>query len=264
VAQATLTRTLAHLRRRGVWFDDDPAEDKLAQNEPGLAAIASQSISGTLRLARGERSMDLFAQAAGGTLQAQTPGYAFNVHAGIRMAAYDRAGRERICRYVTRPELSVRRVTLTADGDVRLTLKRTWSDGRRAVTLAPLDFMARLAAMVWPPRMHRTRYHGLWAPHAARRKEATPAAEPDAACEHGKTQAPPRRKRYDWAALLARVFAVDVLQCPRCHTGRMQKIAVVVRADAVRAILESVGFAADSPKLAPARLPEQGDLLATD
>jgi predicted deacylase len=70
-----------------------------------------------------------------------------------------------------------------------------------------------------------------------------------------------KRKRYDWASLLARVFAVDVLTCERCGAGPMQRIAVVVRADAVRAILDSVGLAADSPEPAPARLSEQGDMF---
>jgi hypothetical protein len=29
----------------------------------------------------------------------------------------------------------------------------------------PLDFMARLAALVPPPRIHLTRLHGVYAPH---------------------------------------------------------------------------------------------------
>jgi hypothetical protein len=36
----------------------------------------------------------------------------------------------------------------------------------------PLDFMARLAALVPPPRMHLTRYHGVFAPHSKLRAAA--------------------------------------------------------------------------------------------
>ncbi len=39
----------------------------------------------------------------------------------------------------------------------------------------PLDLMARLAALVPPPRMHLTRYHGVFAPHSKLRAAVTPA-----------------------------------------------------------------------------------------
>jgi hypothetical protein len=35
--------------------------------------------------------------------------------------------------------------------------------------------MARLAALVPPPRMHLTRYHGVFAPHSSLRAAITPA-----------------------------------------------------------------------------------------
>ena len=41
--------------------------------------------------------------------------------------------------------------------------------------LEPLDLMARLAVLVPPPRMHLTRYHGVFAPHSTLRAEITPA-----------------------------------------------------------------------------------------
>jgi hypothetical protein len=37
------------------------------------------------------------------------------------------------------------------------------------------DFIARLAALVPPPRMHLIRFHGVFAPHAALRAAITPA-----------------------------------------------------------------------------------------
>jgi len=38
-----------------------------------------------------------------------------------------------------------------------------------------LDFIARLAALVPPPRVHLTRYHGVFAANAALRAAITPA-----------------------------------------------------------------------------------------
>jgi len=41
--------------------------------------------------------------------------------------------------------------------------------------LEPLDLMARLAALVPPPRTHLTRCHGMFAPHSTLRAALTPA-----------------------------------------------------------------------------------------
>jgi len=54
--------------------------------------------------------------------------------------------------------------------------------------------------------------------------------------------APPRRWR--WAELLRRVFAVDVLACPNCG-GRMRVIATIDDPQVVRRILMHLGLAGD-------------------
>lgn len=41
----------------------------------------------------------------------------------------------------------------------------------------------------------------------------------------------------DWAALLLQVFAIDVLECPKCM-GRMKILAFITKPDVVRRILE--------------------------
>jgi hypothetical protein len=51
--------------------------------------------------------------------------------------------------------------------------------------------------------------------------------------------------RYDWAALLKRVFGVDVLQCSRCQ-GKMRLIARIEEPDVARKILEHLGLRAES------------------
>ena len=50
-----------------------------------------------------------------------------------------------------------------------------YRDGTTHILLEPLDFLARLASLVPPPRAHLTRYHGVFAPHAALRAAITPA-----------------------------------------------------------------------------------------
>jgi hypothetical protein len=83
------------------------------------------------------------------------------------------------------------------------------------------------------PRMHLVHYFGVVAPNAKLRKFVVPEPPPegeDDPCGHsvaytetrnGRTI---RRRWVPWATLLLRVFAIDVLSCPKCD-GRMQRIA---------------------------------------
>ena len=82
---------------------------------------------------------------------------------------------ERLCRYISRPPVATERLALTPSGQVRYALKTPYRDGTTHLVLEPLDLMARLAALVPPPRMHLTRYHGVFAPHSRLRAAVTPA-----------------------------------------------------------------------------------------
>ncbi len=90
----------------------------------------------------------------------------FSLHAGIDIAPNNRPKLERLCRYVSRPPVATERMALTSSGEVRYALKTAYRDGSTHIVIEPLDFMARLAALVPPPRMHLTRYHGVLAPHS--------------------------------------------------------------------------------------------------
>jgi hypothetical protein len=63
---------------------------------------------------------------------------------------------------------------------------------------------------------------------------------------------PLRERRLSWAALMTRVFACDVLQCPACG-GRMHVIAAIEQPKVIEAILRSLGLATRSPPTAPPR-----------
>ena len=71
----------------------------------------------------------------------------------------------RLCRYITRPAVSTERLSLTAQGNIRYRLKTPYRDGTTDVVFEPLDFIARLAALVPTPRVNLTRYHGVFAPN---------------------------------------------------------------------------------------------------
>ena len=83
---------------------------------------------------------------------------------------------------------------------------------------------------------------------------ATSSARPPTASPPRSRPAPPAglTHAWTWAALMRRVFALDVLACPRCG-GRLRVIATVQDPAVVRAILAHLGLAtgSDSPSPAP-------------
>jgi hypothetical protein len=56
-----------------------------------------------------------------------------------------------------------------------------------------------------------------------------------------------------WAELLRRVFAVDVLACPRCG-GRMRVLAAIHPPETTQAILACLALSARAPPLRAARI----------
>ncbi len=60
--------------------------------------------------------------------------------------------------------------------------------------------------------------------------------------------------RLNWATLLRRTYATDVLSCPRCHE-RMRVLAAITAPDVARQILARLGVAIAAPQAARARDP---------
>jgi hypothetical protein len=148
-----------------------------------------------------------------------------------------------------RPAIAQRRLQRRSDGRYLLRFKRPWSDGSTAVVLTGLELMARLAALVPPPRMHLVRYFGLFAPRARLRNQVVPdhqAHDGHSPCEHTArdkdARSHTRPSRMTWAQLLQRVFEIDVLECARCG-ARMQQISVITRPELIRRMLSSMGRA---------------------
>jgi hypothetical protein len=82
---------------------------------------------------------------------------------------------ERLCRYICRPTVSEKRLAMTSGGRIRYQLKTPYRDGTTHVFFQPLDFIARLAALVPKPRVNLTRFHGVLAPNSKHRVLVTPA-----------------------------------------------------------------------------------------
>ena len=71
----------------------------------------------------------------------------FSLHAGVATKTNERAKLERLCRYITRPAVSTKRLSITRNGRVRYELKTPWRNGTTHVIFEPLDFMYRTYGM---------------------------------------------------------------------------------------------------------------------
>ena len=71
----------------------------------------------------------------------------FSLHAGVATRANEREKLERLCRYIARPAVSTKRLSLTRHGKVRYELKTPYSDGTTHVIFEPLEFMYRMYSM---------------------------------------------------------------------------------------------------------------------
>lgn len=164
----------------------------------------------------------------------------FSLHAGVDIAPDQRQKLERLCRYISRPPVAAERLALTASGHVRYTLKMPYRDGTTHIVLEPLDFIARLAALVPPPRMHLTRFHGVFAPHSKLRAAVTPAHRGVGAAKQpvaDQAQPPtPRHVAMSWARRLKRVFGIQIDRCARCG-GPLKIIASIEEPQVIAKIL---------------------------
>ena len=198
----------------------------------------------------------------------------FSLHAATVVHKGQRDRLERLCRYVTRPALCLNRLKMRSDGQISWSLRKPWRDGTKAFVFTPLEFLAKLAALVPHPREHQLTYQGVLAPASPLRDDVVPRAvvgkEPkdaEAADAEGSDCAgkPPKEQRYiPWAQLLKRVFGDDILKSPHCR-GRRHMISVITDPEAVRRVLESVREGLERNKPPPAETgipmpPRQGRL----
>jgi hypothetical protein len=192
----------------------------------------------------------------------------FDLHAGVRVPAGQRERLERVCRYALRPAVAGDRLRLTADGDVVLALRRPWADGTTHLAFRPTAFLARLAVLVPRPQVNLLLYHGVLAPRAAWRRQIVPTPStvvaPTCATDEATTSTPGDtliRRGWRWAALMQRVFAMDVLTCPQCG-GRLHLLALLEASDATVRILRHLGLPEAIPPPRPARVAPLDDWAA--
>ena len=154
--------------------------------------------------------------------------------------AHQRWKVERLCRYIARPAICAKRLSLTSTGKVRYELKTPFRNGTTHVIFEPLDFIARLAALVPKPRVNLTRFHGVFAPNSKHRALVTPSGRGKGASRRRPINTIQMTKRHTamtWAQRLKRVFNIDIDTCEKCQ-GSVRIIACIEDPVVIRQILE--------------------------
>ncbi|WP_193679009.1 transposase, partial [Pseudomonas aeruginosa] len=174
-------RVCRHLSRRG-WLEGEDESVFLsdsAGSDDGMDGLRMSSM--TYRIATGRdagRKVVTLQTLPGdaGSLEGDAGKVGgFSLHAGVAAEAHESHKLEKLCRYITRPAISEQRLSISPQGRVRYQLKTPWRNGTTHVEWDAVDFIAKLAALVPPPRAHLTRFHGVFAPNANLRAQLTPS-----------------------------------------------------------------------------------------
>jgi len=165
--------------------------------------------------------------------------FGMNLHAATTVDGRDRKRLERVSRYLLRPPFAADAIQRLPDGRVRLDIARRG----RSVVMSAEQFIAKLIALVPPPGVPMVRYAGVFsnahhlralvAPAPTRRPGQAEPAQTRLLTFTGrpvdtKNSGPATPSKIAWAQLLARVFQVDVLTCPRPGCGGKLKATAAV------------------------------------
>jgi hypothetical protein len=158
--------------------------------------------------------------------------------------------------------LALSRLKQLGEGLVGYLQKHVAHGRPRLLVLEPLELLRKLVALIPPPRQHLVRYHGVFAPNA--RTRSAVVLDSGTAKEKGLSRpytdepmGAPVYGRVDWATLLRRTFAIDVLACPRCD-GRMEVLACITDRQVAAQILRHTGLASVAAPLSARAPPGAG------
>ncbi len=297
IGHAVELGVLRWLRRRGLL---DAEDTQASMEEPNVRRTALDAcLEGSLgvgelvvlpKAKHDDGADEAFGPAHTGALGSRRAlsGRGFDIHAAVAVPAVDREGRERLLRYCARAPLSLERLSVLEDGRVAYRVKNPRGRQTHRI-MTPTQFLARLCALIPPPRHPLVRFHGVFAPHSSWRSHVVPhvqstdaveANAPRPACQAALADTPSQRApdaalatpevalapmslaptsdaRIDWATLLRRVHDIDALACP-CG-GRLRVIALITAPEVASAILTALHLPSSPPPIARARAPDHYD-----
>lgn len=109
------------------------------------------------------------------------------LRSGQAVAPQDRAGLEKLCKYLCRPAVPASRLELVDNPKdnktIRINLKSEWAGGIHAVVVSPRDLVIRALAQIPLPFRKAIIYHGAFAGNAAIRSQIVPDGPRAADCD---------------------------------------------------------------------------------
>jgi hypothetical protein len=255
----TLSRRIVRvLERRGLLIADPECLQLDIEPNSSLDHLQAASINYRIAIGphAGRKALTLYSvppleEASSNPLLARRSG--FSLHAATVCEAWQRSRLERLCRYITRPPIATKRLSVDDRGRVVYRYKHPFRDGSTHVVLEPLDFIARLAALVPRPRVNLTRFHGVFAPNFKHRERIVPQRT-QRTVDGDKPLAP-----MNWMQRLKRVFAIDIETCPECG-GKLRVIAYIEDPPLIAKILGHVrrreALIGNTPRSPPVLQPE--------
>jgi len=141
----------------------------------------------------------------------------FNVHSKVRAKTREEA--ERVGKYMTRPLLSLERLSFSEkEGQVSY---RYGKEAAEVEWMDYLEFIARVTSHIPDKDQVTVRYLGLYAnAHRGKVRKAQLDKHPFIIVEKES----PRIPRRGWAEMIRKVYEVNPLSCPRCQ-GEMRIIS---------------------------------------
>ena len=269
-SETDVARLCASIARRVMRLlgEDEEAEPVVEQDDAAIATVQAEALHAPVRQRRffGEspepppKRAPLSAVCAG-----------FSLHAGLALAAEDRRTLCRLLQYGSRPPFAQKRLSLRAEGTVRLKLRKPTPSGQTEIRLSPEAFLKRLLAILPPPRWHLTRYHGgsvrtqSCGPNLRRFYRRRPRSRLPIAWTPMPMPCPTRRRGPSRCArrprcCFPRTFPGDLGACEQCG-GKMRLISCIDTPEAITKILSHLGLPTDLPRPAPSRDPPQLLLL---
>jgi hypothetical protein len=205
----------------------------------------------------------------------------FSLDASVLIDAQDRPGLERLVRYCARPIFASSRLE-TIGTVLKYVLSKPNLKGEKVLFLKPFELLDRLAKLIPPPRYHQHFYHGVLAPNSPlwKKVRALASKEPRLArpdlqgiigradqkpCQALPTrlgilmdqeEKSPRKISFGWAKLIARIYEVLPLVCPRCKE-EMKIISFIEDKETIEKMLTCLNEPIEPPRIAPARGPPE-------
>ena len=179
--------------------------------------------------------------------------HGFSLHANRSVNTQNRIELFKLIEYMSRGPLSHDRVELTEDGEVKLRLKSSWTDGTTHLLFSPEEFIEKLLALIPPPRSHLIRWSGVFAPASKYRKDITldNSKKKGFQFENSRQEECKKNiKNSNWSKMLARTFKIDVTKCIYWRSD-MYVVAAILKKEEIQRYLTHEKLDPNPPARAP-------------